>query len=214
MSRKATYSMEIKCKAVDLFKNQGMTAAGVAVVIGAEWTSVRGWICRFEKDGLEQFEETTRNKAYTKEFKNEAVEAYLRGEGSLLEICVERGISSRQVLQSWVKNYNGHEAILDYDPKGDVYMTKGRATTLEERLEIVEWCLSHERQYKHAAEQFKVSYAQVCTWVAKYLQIGGAGLADRRGKKKPRLPPRLARIVSTVGPRSDGTRRHRTRAIC
>jgi transposase-like protein len=176
--------MEIKCKAVDLYKNQGMTAAGVAAVIGASKSAVSKWIRQFEMVGLERFEETTRNKAYTKEFKLEAVKAYMRGEGSLQSICVERGISTDRVLRSWVKKYNGHEAILDYDPKGDIYMTKGRATTLEERLEIVQWCLSHERAYKLAAEQYKVSYTQVYSWVAKYIQMGEAGLADRRGKKK------------------------------
>jgi transposase-like protein len=184
MSKGVKYSKWFKDKAIYLYKNQGMSAAGIAADIGVGKTTVVTWIRQFEKDGLERFEETTRNKAYTKEFKLAAVQSYLQGEGSMMDICLERGISCDAILCGWIKKYNGHEAILDYDPKGDVYMTKGRATTLEERLEIVQWCLSHERQYKLAAERYKVSYIQVYTWVAKYLQTGEAGLTDRRGKKK------------------------------
>jgi transposase-like protein len=185
MSRTSPYSVEMKRKAVDLCLNQGMSAAEVAADIGASESTVARWIRQFEKDGLERLEKTERNKAYPKEMKIEAVVAYLRGEGSLQDICLERGISSDKVLRKWLKKYNGHEAILDYDPKGEVYMTKGRATTFEERVEIVAWCLAHERQYKLAVERFKVSYAQVYAWVAKYLQAGEDGLRDRRGKREP-----------------------------
>lgn len=185
MSRTSPYSVEMKRKAVDLCLNQGMSAAEVAADISASQTRVRIWIRQFESNGLRSFEPSNRNKRYTKEFKVAAVEAYLNGEGGLVEICVGRGISRDRVLREWIKKYNGHEAILDYDPKGEVYMTKGRATTFEERLEIVAWCLSHERQYKLAVERFKVSYAQVYAWVAKYLQAGEDGLRDRRGKREP-----------------------------
>lgn len=64
-------------------------------------------------------------------------------------------------------------------------MTKGRATTIEERIEIVDWCMTHEKSYKLAAERYKVSYGQVYAWVAKYLQKGEAGLSDKRGQRKP-----------------------------
>jgi transposase len=177
--------MEIKRKAVDLYMNQGMSAAGVAADIGASKSTVAIWIRQFEKESFGRFQQSNRNKRYTKEFKLAAVKAYECGKGSMEDISIERGISSHNVLREWIKKYNSHEAILDYNPKGDVYMTKGRATTLEERIEIAQWCLSHDRQYKLAVEQFKVSYAQVYAWVAKYLQMGEAGLADRRGKKKP-----------------------------
>jgi transposase len=179
--------MEIKRKAVDLYMNQGMSAAGVAADIGASESAVAIWTRQFEKESFGRFQQSNRNKRYTKEFKLAAVKAYVCAEGSMDDICIERGISSHNVLREWIKKYNSHEAILDYDPKGDVYMTKGRATTFEERLEIVQWCLSHERQYKLAVEQFKVSYAQVYAWVAKYLQAGEEGLTDRRGKRKPRV---------------------------
>ncbi|TYP48715.1 helix-turn-helix domain-containing protein, partial [Thermosediminibacter litoriperuensis] len=47
-------------------------------------------------------------------------------------------------------------------------MTKGRNTTLEERIEIVKYCLEHNRNYIETAEKYQVSYQQVRSWVIKY----------------------------------------------
>ena len=44
-------------------------------------------------------------------------------------------------------------------------MAKGRKTSKEERVEIVEYCINNERNYKEAADKYKVSYNQVYTWV-------------------------------------------------
>lgn len=57
-------------------------------------------------------------------------------------------------------------------------------TTQEERKEIVEYCVSHGRDYKNTAAHFDVSYSQVYNWVKKYVADGDAGLADRRGRHK------------------------------
>ena len=57
-------------------------------------------------------------------------------------------------------------------------------TTLEERKEIVEYCISHDRDYKNTAALYDVSYSQVYTWVKKYTADGDAGLEDRRGHHK------------------------------
>lgn len=59
-----------------------------------------------------------------------------------------------------------------------------RKTTPEERKEIVEYCISHGKDYKNTAALFDVSYSQVYTWVRKYTTDGDAGLADRRGHHK------------------------------
>lgn len=63
-------------------------------------------------------------------------------------------------------------------------MVKGRKTTLEERIEIVQDCILTGRDYGQAIEKYKVSYQQVYTWVGKYEENGVGGLSDRRGKRK------------------------------
>lgn len=59
-----------------------------------------------------------------------------------------------------------------------------RKTTLEERKEIVDYCISHNNDYKGAASKYNVSYSQVYSWVRKYLKDGIEGLEDKRGHHK------------------------------
>lgn len=64
-------------------------------------------------------------------------------------------------------------------------MTKGRKTTLDERIEIVSHCIANGKDYGLTMEKFGVSYQQIYSWVRKYEQQGVDGLVDRRGKRKP-----------------------------
>lgn len=59
-----------------------------------------------------------------------------------------------------------------------------RKTTLEERKEIVDYRINHNRNYKNTAAKFDVSYSQVYSWVKKYDTYGADGLTDRRGCHK------------------------------
>lgn len=57
-------------------------------------------------------------------------------------------------------------------------------TTFEQRIEIVTYCLEHNKDYKSTCLIFNCNYAQLYSWVKKYTQYGEEGLRDRRGKKK------------------------------
>lgn len=59
-----------------------------------------------------------------------------------------------------------------------------RKTTLEERKEIVCYCINHDRDYKNTAAKYDVSYSQVYSWVKKYDMRGESGLTDKRGHHK------------------------------
>ena len=59
-----------------------------------------------------------------------------------------------------------------------------RKTTIEERKEIVEYCISHNHDYKGTASIYNVSYSQVYSWVKKYDSVGEEGLTDKRGRHK------------------------------
>lgn len=63
-------------------------------------------------------------------------------------------------------------------------MTRGRQTTLAERIKIVEYCIDHDFDYNQAAKLFQVSYGQVYSWVKKYNERGVLALKDNRGKGK------------------------------
>ena len=120
------------------------------------------------------------NASYSKKFKASCVLAALRGEGSVDNIVVKYNISSHSVLRHWMKQYNDHIQLKDYNPKQEVYMAgRRKKTSLSERKKIVEYCLSHGKNYKDAAARYDVSYSQVYDWVRKYATDGEAGLIDR-----------------------------------
>ena len=109
----------------------------------------------------------------------------VNGEGTVDDIIAKYAISSRSVLRSWIKVYNANREFKDYNPKQEVYMAEARRkTTLEERKEIVDYCINHNRDYKNTAAKFDVSYSQVYYWVKKYDVDGESGLTDRRGQRK------------------------------
>ncbi|MEG2571396.1 MAG: transposase, partial [Clostridia bacterium] len=127
-----------------------------------------------------------RNKKYSKELKIKAVEEFLAGNGSQRGICRKYEISSHAQLQEWIKVYNGHKELKESHGSGtEIYMTKGRKTTQQERAEIVAFCLEHGKDYLQTIEKYGVSYQQIYSWVRKYEEKGVDGLADRRGRTKP-----------------------------
>ncbi len=125
------------------------------------------------------------NRTYYRNEKIHIVEEYLEGKGSLQSIAEKYGIPSKEPLRKWVLLYNANRELKDYNPKQEVYMAEARRkTNLEERKEIVEYFLSHNRDYQSTASIFKVSYNQVYSWVKKYDTTGKEGLIYKRGRHK------------------------------
>ena len=127
-----------------------------------------------------------KNKKYSTELKIAAVKSYLAGEGSLNQTCKKFGILRHKQLQDWIMWYNGHKDIKWCNSaKGEIYMTKGRKTTQEERAKIVAFCIEHNYDYGLTVETHKVSYQQIYAWVRKYEEGGVDKLKDNRGRTKP-----------------------------
>ena len=63
-------------------------------------------------------------------------------------------------------------------------MNKGRKTTLEERVEIAQFTIARNLDYKSTIEKHDVSYQQVYSWVNKYKESGSEALQDNRGRSK------------------------------
>lgn len=125
------------------------------------------------------------NKHYSKELKEQAVKDYLFGKGSLLEICKKHKIKSTRQLRNWIKKYNGHETLKASGTGGIVIMTQGRKTTFDERVEIVQYCISHDHNYAETSTKYNVSYQQARSYTVKYETGGIEALRDRRGRTKP-----------------------------
>ena len=147
--------------------------------------TVLRWAFRYQENGIFAFLSGKSNKRYTSDFKTKCVELYITGQMSVDQIVAKYNISDMSVLMSWIKKYNSNMELKDYDPKQEVYMASARRkTTIDERKQIVAYCVEHSYDYKGTAAKYDVSYGQVYTWVKKYNANGEDGLQDKRGHHK------------------------------
>ena len=180
---KRKISVEDKIYAVNLYLEGKESQHRIASMFNVSVASVQQWIRNYESMGADAFT-LKGNKKYSKELKQQAVLDYLAGRGSQDDICKNYGIRSKAKLQIWIKKYNGHEELKSSGTGGIAIMTKGRKTTFEERVEIVQYCIAHNRNYAETAEQYQVSYQQARSYTVKYETGGVEALRDNRGKRK------------------------------
>lgn len=184
MSRKAKFSFETK-KEIVLRCLKGQTSANhEATLLGINHSRIQEWISLYQSLGETGLITTSKNTVYSTKTKINAVLDYLNGKGSYAEICRKYGIRSSCQLRNWIMKYNGHEELKASGTGGAPIMTKGRKTTFEERVEIVQYCIKHNHNYAETAESFNISYQQARNYTVKYEEKGVEGLQDRRGKRK------------------------------
>ena len=180
---KRKVSVEDKICAVNLYLDGKESQRRIADMFDVSLASVQQWIRNYESMGVNAFT-LKGNKKYSKELKQQAVLDYLAGHGSQNDICKKYGIRSKGKLQTWIKMYNGHEELKSSGTGGSIVMTKGRKTTFEERVEIVQYCIAHNHNYAETAENHRVSYQQARSYTIKYESGGVEALRDKRGKRK------------------------------
>ena len=182
---KRNITAEERISAVKRYTQGGESLQTIANSIGIGRATLREWIANFESMGAEAFLHT-KNKKYSLEEKTEAVEYYLTGNVSIMDTCKKFQIKSGSILRNWIMWYNG--GTLKASPGGNTTMTrtKGRKTTLKERISIVEDHIRSGMSYAETAEKYHVSYQQVYQWVQKYNSQGIDGLKDKRGRTKPK----------------------------
>ena len=147
--------------------------------------TLKDWVAKYRLHGIAAFYTQTGNASYSSSFKMMCVEEVLTGVGSVEDIVAKYNISSGKILRNWILRYNANRELKDYAPKREVYMADARRkTSIEERKEIVKYCIEHNRNYKEAASIYDVSYNQVYSWVKKYDMNGEEGLTDKRGRHK------------------------------
>ena len=182
---KSKHSADLKIEVAKAYIAGEGSIKFLAEKYGVARKCVEDWSRKYREHGEEAFFKTSKNNSYSSEFKKACVEAVLSGEGSVDDIVAKYKISARSVLQRWIKMYNANRELKDYCPKSEVYMADARRkTTIEERKDIVEYCISHNRNYKETASIYDVSYSQVYSWVKKYDKKGNDGLTDKRGQHK------------------------------
>lgn len=180
---KRKISAEEKITAVNLYLDGRGSQKQIAVYYGISKASFQQWVRNYEAMGADTF--TLKGyKKYPKELKQKAVSDYLSGQGSQDDICKKYGIRSKSKLQKWIKQYNGYEELKSSETGGSPIMTKGRKTTFDERVEIVQYCIAHDHNYAGTSEKYQVSYQQARNYTVKYETGGVEALRDKRGKRK------------------------------
>lgn len=184
MPHKGKISPDEKMAAVEAYLDGEIGPAEIINKHGIAESTFYTWVRLYKTRGQEGLVHASTNRKYAPELKTKVVEEYLRGEGSLHSLCEKYNISSETMVRQWTKKYNSHEVFKPQYEGSDI-MAKSRATSIEEREEIVQYCISQDKNYLETAAKYQVSYAQVYNWVKKYEQQGLSGLEDRRGKRKP-----------------------------
>lgn len=187
MSRKK-YSKEFKLELLKEHHEKGISYWKLGKLHGIEASIIRRWgyaYDAFGEEGLEKHNSDLCN--YSSEFKKKVITEYLEGTISIQDLTYKHKILAPSTVRKWIKQYNNHEELTDSRKAGSYFMVKqikARKTTLEERIKIVEHCISNGNDYSTSAKEFNCSYGQVYSWVNKYNTNGIDGLKDGRGRNK------------------------------
>ena len=184
---RSKHPIEVKLKILQLLIGGKYTQRELCEKFFVSKPTIRRWKMKFDQAGVDGLTESNTWKSYSKELKMHAVEDYLQKKLTIIEILEKYEISSESVLSRWVKKYTSHSELKDSGKGMSQTMTKGRKTTFEERIQIVDHCLKHQRNYQVTSETYGVSYQQVYQWIKKFEIAGEEGLRDRRGRTKEEI---------------------------
>ncbi|GMA09240.1 hypothetical protein GCM10025886_23920 [Tetragenococcus halophilus subsp. flandriensis] len=175
---------------VEKYLRDEISQGGAAEEAQVSVSTLRKWLIRYKNEGPTGLKNKRKTPHFPRETKLHAVWDYLDGLGSLEEIAQKYGLRSPSSLTGWLKVYNTYGDFTTRKEK--ISMSKTRATTQEERYQIVLDCLANDKDYRGMAIKYQVPYQNIHNWVEKYEQMGYAGLEDRRGKRKGSLPSRTS----------------------
>ena len=184
MSRKPKVSADEKIRAVEAYLNGKLGFTEACKKYEIDRSVWRAWIRLYKTYGPEGLVPRSKNQRYSKELKLQVVIEYLAGGVSLFELCSKYQITSHSMVMQWTKRYNGQKGFKNPNSGSEIYMTKGRETTLAERIEIVSYCIENGKDYGKTIEKYQISYQQIYSWVQKYEKFGVDKLTDKRGKRK------------------------------
>lgn len=108
MSRKEGHVAEEKVSIVGRILKSEISIRAASREAGVGRETIRRWMARYEAEGAAGFLPREQNRVYPPETKRQAVEEYLAGKGSLLEISKKYKLRNDRQLHDWIKVYNAH----------------------------------------------------------------------------------------------------------
>ena len=176
---KIKFDLETKIKACKEYEKGKKSFEEIGKEINAGKTTVTEWYEKYRKKGPVSLKYRTSKRSFSKEFKMNIVNEYLTGNYSYQQLGHKYDIS-HSTASKWINMwYNGIE-LKDTKQKREDNSMK----TYKERIEIVKWVLSNNKNYKKAAEIYNLNYALIYKWTQTFLKEGKEGLKyKKRGPK-------------------------------
>lgn len=111
MSRRTKYTAEEKYEILRTYENGIGTILEIATMYKISKDAFYKWKYSYSKYGLDGLRKSRTWKRYSKELKELAVKDYVSGQFSQREIMKKYELSTKSVLEGWLKKYNGHRDI-------------------------------------------------------------------------------------------------------
>lgn len=166
--------------------NNGKSVTAVAKENNLNRGTISDWLRKYKKLGPESLKPYQKKYKYTRQEKIAAVKSVLLDGNSIQGAVEEFNISSKAVLKAWIRKYNNQKELKTTGSGlSNMKQKIVKKTSIEERLEIVQYTIANECDYQRAIKKYSVSYQQVYTWIRKYKAKGIQGLQDKRGRNQP-----------------------------
>lgn len=189
---KIKFDLETKIKACKEYEKGKKSFEEIGKEINAGDTTVSYWYAKYKEKGPDSLKEKTSKGSFSKEFKMNIIEEYLTGNYTYQQLGHKYDIS-HSTVSKWVNMwYNGIE-LKDTKQKREDNSMK----TYKERIEIVKWVLSNNKNYKKAAEIYNLNYALIYKWTQTFLKEGEEGLKYKKRGPKFKTEIDTAKLTDT-----------------
>lgn len=189
---KIKFDLETKIKACKEYEKGNKSFVEIGEEINAGDTTVSYWYAKYKEKGPDSLKAKTSKGSFSKEFKMNIIEEYLTGNYTYQQLGHKYDIS-HSTVSKWVNMwYNGIE-LKDTKQKREDNSMK----TYKERIEIVKWVLSNNKNYKKAAEIYNLNYALIYKWTQTFLKEGEEGLKYKKRGPKFKTEIDTAKLTDT-----------------
>ena len=106
MSNKVKFTPEQKMFLVLKFRELKISLSAFCRMYNVERTAIHRWSIKYDNEGLKGLEEIKKHTKYSSHTLIHAVEDYLTGNFSMLQIVKKYNLSGDSVLRQWLKWYN------------------------------------------------------------------------------------------------------------
>ena len=178
MSNRVKFTPEQKMFFVLKFRELKMSLAEFCRLYNVERTAIHRWSIKYDNKGLEGLKEIKKTTKYSSHTLIHAVEDYLTGNFSMLQIVKIYNLSGDAVLRTWLKWYNTPK----WNIKVGEFMAREKISK-DKKIQLVLQYINKEKSAKEIATNNNITEGQLRDWARKKIH-GDNALDDKRGVRK------------------------------